>query len=1236
MPEARPEGLEIGMLGPFQASGPTGNLKCGSRKERALLAVLALRAEGLVPFARLVEELWENDAPEGAATTVRTLLSRLRRALDEAGAGPILVSRRGLGYRLDIERDRVDVLRFERLLQKSRRSFAVGAMVEGARHLDTALGLWRGLPLEEFTDYPFARAEAGRLEELRLEATEELVEARLSLGQAVDALSLVQRHVDDHPYRERAWGLLMVSLYRLGRQAEALRAFQQLRQILRDGLGIEPSLALRHLERQVLVQHPVLDEPSTHWVGSRPSRAIGDGLAPPGLETYPETDAGALRVVLLADLEASRQSGSGLAREELTVRRGASLTAIASEAGGRVVGRSGAVLQAVFPSASAALSAALATLAAPAVSPDGETTGAPPPPLVETDREPSNGSNGTDALLPRVAIHVGELAITSEGYGGQAVDQASRLLESSHAGQILLTSAAVELVRHQLEPDVRLRDLGEYVVEPGGAPQRVFQAVHGELAPSFPPLRLPGPKRHNLPRRLSHFGGRQRELAEVTTLVGTSHLVTLTGIGGVGKSRLAIEVAGRVLDSFPDGVFLAELAPPFDPDLIGDRLLASIGIRATGPAPDKEVANDELCRLLETRALLLVVDNCEHLIDPVSRILERLLERCPKISVLATSREPLGIRGEVVWSVPPLSLPPEGAGALAELGESDAVALFCEWAKAADPSFRLTEENAEVLGHVCRRLDGIPLALELAAARLRVLTLEQVAQRLDERFRLLVGSARGAIGRHRTLKAAMDWSYQLLTPLERLALRRLSVFPAGFELEAAERVLEDGNSLLRHDVLDVLGDLTDKSLLVVENSGGDKRYRLLETVREYGEERLDEAGETELIRGRHCDVFLELARRYGSGDSRANTGQWLRRFDVEHHNLRVALEWSLTTGAVDSCLEIAGALRIYWLFAGHFAEACHWYERALAQAGPRTTRARIAALNGFGLLVFVHRGDWEHARRLHQEALDSATGIGDALGAATSRFYLGMLSMQNGAVGAAQALLAGARQAFLEEGWPATAAWCEFPLGWIALESDDRVGAENAFTSVLEAGRRSGSDDLIAHALGALGPLAALDADDERAAALVTEAVEVARALALDEILVMTLVRAGEVAVILGRPDQALAALREALALVRGVGVRGWIADCFELLALAREHQGQLRRAARLLGACETLRTSRRERVGEQRWTFAEADRCRARIAREMGAERLAKEWARGSKMTLEEAFFDALEEQHLPGPESA
>ncbi|MGH9022423.1 MAG: AfsR/SARP family transcriptional regulator, partial [Acidimicrobiia bacterium] len=713
-------------------------------------------------------ELWGEVAPANVEATLRTLLSRVRRALSERGFSSILVRERAAGYRLEVTPDIVDALRFERLARRGQGAFDVGSGEQAAVDLEAGLRLWRGAPLGEFTEYAFARTAAIRLDELRLQATEDLVEAQLSLGQTADALLRIQGQVDGHPYRERAWGLLMTILYRLGRQAEALQAFAQLRAILAGDLGIDPSPALCHLERQVLLQSPELEGLSTHWGGIAAKSQLADG-------DPPET------------------------RSSLRI-------------------------------------------------------------------EP-----------------VGTQEPDSEG--------------SAH------------------------------------------------------PLRPPEAIRHRLPGGLGRIFGRERELAKVIALVQTSRLVTLTGVGGVGKTRLALEVAAQVLDGFPEGVFFSELALLADPDFIADHLLGSIGARGATQATMVELADEGLCRHLESRAPLLVIDNCEHLIDAVAGIVERLLRRCPRISILTTSRESLGINGEVTWSVPPLSLPSEGARELGELSDSDAVGLFCERSRAADPSFSLTADNAAAVAHICRRLDGIPLALELAAARLRVLSLDQISEHLDQRLWLLAGGTRSAADRHRTLRAAMDWSHQLLTGAERLAMRRLSAFPATFSLDIAVAVVRDEEFLPQADVLGVLGGLVDKSLLGAESVGREKRFRMLETVREYARERLAEAGETELVQRRHGDLLLDLVRRYWVADPRAGTGRWLRRFDVEHDNLRAALEWFLTTGEVDACLEIAGALRVYWLFAGRLSEACHWYERSLARSTETRTPARVAALNGFGLLV---------------------------------------------------------------------------------------------------------------------------------------------------------------------------------------------------------------------------------------------------------------------------------------------
>jgi len=516
--------------------------------------------------------------------------------------------------------------------------------------------------------------------------------------------------------------------------------------------------------------------------------------------------------------------------------------------------------------------------------------------------------------------------------------------EVSHAGLMRLYALSGRrrevLGQYERLREALYRELG---IEPEAASTLLQQEI---WTGAFPPAPLPpagsppqetpsatGAVRHNLPRARDTFVGREREGREVRRLLAMTGLLTLTGAGGSGKTRLVLEVARTLASAYPDGVWLAELAPLSDHALVPQTLARALGVRETPGRSVTETLTDHL----RAKNLLLVVDNCERLVDTVANLVEALLGSCPKLRILATSREPLGVRGEAVWTVPPLSSPDaEGVPSIEGLMSTEAVRLFVDRGRSRLSGFELTEGNAEAVGRICRRLKGIPLAIELAAPRMAALSVEQIAQRLDESLRLLTGGGRTVEPRHQTLRATLDWSHDLLSEQERVLFGRLSVFAGGWTLEAAEKVCSD-EGIERDEVLDLLSRLVEKSLMVAEQ-GDAMRYRMLEPVRQYGHERLLENGEAERVRERHAGYYLAFAEREEAeeadpGVKEARSLAWLKRMETEHANLRAALNWSLDEdaeagGREELGLRLAVALYWFWHARGSMIEGRRWLERA--------------------------------------------------------------------------------------------------------------------------------------------------------------------------------------------------------------------------------------------------------------------------------------------------------------------
>ncbi|GAA4191795.1 BTAD domain-containing putative transcriptional regulator [Streptosporangium oxazolinicum] len=733
--------MRVSILGPLRVVADGEAVEIGGTRLRVLLVRLALGAGRVVTVEELSDALWPDDRPGDPVNAVQSLVSRLRRILPDASA---LRSDHG-GYLLDVPPDAVDAHRFERLAREGRRALGDGDPVAAANRLREALGLWRGPALGEVATAPFAVAYAAGLEEARLAATEDRVEAELGCGRHFPLVTELQELTARHPLRERLHGLRVRALYAAGRQAEALAAYEEFRRRLADELGADPGPELREIHLAVLRADPAL-------------RAARD--------------------------------------------------------------------------------------------------------------EPSAGTGA----------------------------------------------------------------------------------------------------RGNLRAALTTFVGRAEEIERIGARLDEGRLVTLVGPGGVGKTRIATTVAAGISGRMPGGAWLVELASVTDPADVAQAVLGALGFPAPAPADVRARPADTMARLTEllsSAETLVVLDNCEHLVEGAARLADDLLGRCPGLRILATSREPLGIPGEALCPVPPLGLPEPGATAEEALAGS-AVRLFADRVAAVRPGFAVTDGNVDLVTEICRRLDGLPLAIELAAARLRSLTVEQLAARLDDRFRLLTGGSRVALPRHRTLRAVVAWSWDLLDDDERRFAERLAVFPAGVTPEAAERVcappepsVEQGSAVsesapapapgvertaaYREPVLDRLAALLDKSLLQFAEG---PRYRMLETIREYALERLAEAGEVTRLRRAHAAYFLELAETAEPHLRGPDQLFWIGRLVAERDNLLAALYFAAGSGDADTAMRLAAALSVFWTILGNGAQSVGWLRLALDVPGesPEVARGIVSAV----------------------------------------------------------------------------------------------------------------------------------------------------------------------------------------------------------------------------------------------------------------------------------------------------
>ncbi|HEV2358290.1 MAG TPA: LuxR C-terminal-related transcriptional regulator [bacterium] len=782
-------------------------------------------------------------------------------------------------------------------------------------------------------------------------------------------------------------------------------------------------------------------------------------------------------------------------------------------------------------------------------------------------------------LRVRMGLHTGEPVQGPEGYAGLDVHRAARICAAGHGGQILVSDSTHALVAKDPPEGVSFRDLGEHRLKDLTQPLRLFQVVAAGLALSFPPLKSLDDVPSNLPVALTSFIGRERETAEVTRLLLDRRLLTLTGAGGCGKSRLALEVARGFLGELHDGVWVVELAALSDPTLVPHAAAAVLRV----PEQSGRTLVDTLMDALRQKSLLVVLDNCEHLLTACTGLADALLRRCPGVRILATSREALGVAGETIWRVPSLSAPdPVHLPPHDRMMQFEAVRLFAERAAAVRSGFQVTRDNARVIAEACRRLDGIPLALELAAARARALSVEQIAARLDDRFRLLTGGSPTVLPRQRTLRAAMDWSYDLLTERERVLLARLSVFAGGWTLEAAEAVCA-GDGLEAPEILDLLTSLVDKSLVLAEIQGGEARYGLLETVRQYGRERLHEAGTAESVRGRHRDWYLALAERAGDGLDGPEQKAWLDRLETEHDNLRTALEHSrgLDDGG-ERGLRLAVTLRRFWEIRAYFAEGRAWLEGMIAAGGQAPPALRSRALTSAGILAY-RQGDYQQVFVLCSEGLSIAEAHSDASASALALHFLAHVRQAEGAFARATEMM------------------------------------ERSVALYQEAGNRRG----IANSVDCLGELARMQRDYGRAAALTQQALALYGEIGDDRGKAHVLHNLAYIRLRQNQTDEARDLFRQSLILTSDLRASTNVMMAVAGLAAAWVGDVPPERIARLLGAVGALLTAKGAHLepAEQMDFEHTVASMRARL----GDQKFSSAWDSGRAMTSDEAVEEAM-----------
>ena len=983
--------MDFRILGPLEVSSEEGPLDLGGRKQRAVIALLLLNPNRVVPVDSLVAALWDDEPPDSARKALQVYVSQVRKTL-----GKERIATQPPGYLLHVAEGELDLERFEHL------------RAEGA--LDEALALWRGPPLSDFAEDRFAQGERARLEELRLATVEERIERDLAAGRHHEVIGELDALSNEHPLRERLRAQQMIALYRSGRQADALDAYQRARSALVEELGIEPGLPLRELQQAILNQDPALDLRG-------PAEVPGEAQLPvsrDGGESTTTLPSGTV-TLLFADIVGStrlmRDLGDAFSGVRDRARR--LIREVVAEHGGREVDWAG---DGVFLAFERATDAALAAAA--------------------VQRGLATKPWGSDASLGmRIGIHTGEPDLGPEGYVGLDVVVAARICAAAHGGQVVVSRTTREVVAVDTPPDISFRPLGRHRLKDIPNEEPLFQLVAPGLEESFPPLQtLGGPALPALHHRLV---GRRDDLARIGELLDRRdvRLVTITGPGGAGKSRLALEAAAAAAAERP--VHLVGLASISDPELVPAAIARSLGVRESSSEPLLETIAEALAH---TRTLL-VLDNLEHLTSAAT-LVGRLLDRVRDLEVLVTSRSPLRLAGEHVLQLEPLPV-------------EDAATLFVELAAAR--GVELPETWLPSIREICRRLDGLPLAIELVVAPLAVLPPAQLLQALDEGLALDMKAPIDLPERQRTLRATIDWSYGLLSVCQRDLHGALAVFSGGAPLDALRVVCDDVTA----DLLGDLAALVDGGLARRELTlEGDPRFAMLATVREYALEALAARGRLEEMQTLHAEYFLRLAKQASGELEGEEQARWLDRLELDLDNVRAALGFAFESGRIELGLQIAAGLERFWRAHAHVGEARRWLALGLARASEVSPEVRADAL-WTAAQQATAQYDWAAATELLEDVLPlyRASGRGREVVFALS------------------------------------------DLGWVAVMEDDLGRAAKLCEEALDVARDLDDARALSAALMNLGDVCSLQGDHPRARELYEEALDLRRSLG-DQLLV--------------------------------------------------------------------------------------------------------------------------------------
>lgn len=840
--------------------------------------------------------------------------------------------------------------------------------------------------------------------------------------------------------------------------------------------------------------------------------------------------------------------------------------------------------------------------------------------------------DGSGPLKVRMGLHTGESQERDGDFYGPEVNLAARLMGLGYGGQILLSEITAGLVKKSLPENCSLSGLGEHRLKGISSPVQIYQLCHPELAAKFPELKSMAAFKHNLRGQLSTFIGREKELADVKRHLQHTRLLTLLGPGGTGKTRLMLQVAEEVIEDYPDGVWLVELAPLTDPGLVPERVAAALNVQEQ---PGRRML-DTLANSVRHKEMLLLLDNVEHIVRESAEFSEHLLEQCPKLTILVTGREALFIDGETTIQIPPLSLPEEKQS-LEDIARSEGVQLFLERARAVRPEFAITEQNSADVAEIVRRLDGIPLALELAAARLRMLTIEQITGHLNDRFRLLTGGRRTALPRQQTLQALIDWSWQLLGQNERTLLRRLSVFSGGWNLEAAQTIT-GFEPLDELDVFDQLEQLINKSLITVGfPPSGEARYGMLESIRQFCQDKLLEAGEGETLRDRHADYFVRFAQESEYHLMRESMVSRVHRILLEMDNLRAVVTWTLEDRP-ELALRISSALLHHWAHWIHPTEARYWLETSIEKTRSLLEREPgedlipdfIKAQIGLGIIY-----------SLFGENLASAAAFDEGIALARKNGEIEHLTL--GIAWKANVLLVNrygispelerevdrALEISERNGFEISEGWLNLVKFYLHVNQQEFTTAMPYFQKVIQIARNFNNPRVNANVLQIQARMAALQGDTEAAKTFFLKAIQDFRAINDQRNVLHSNSDLAHVFRRTGNYREALLLYQETIKRWQEEGSQPAIAHQLECFAYMAITSGNYKQAATLLGRALATRDELNA-FSTDPFEVAEMEGAMTQLAGELGEAERDRILTEGARMSLDEAVALALEGSRL------